>query len=143
MSRLPDSLRAALEHTTRVGEPPGGAHARGEARNEACGDVVVVWLQWEGEDGEATTRDAGAADGERSGPPPRRVARAGFKAQGCPATMATLAGLCEVIEGLALEGAWERTLRAEFARRFGESPPAHGHALQLGLQALRAARERA
>jgi NifU-like protein involved in Fe-S cluster formation len=116
---LPTALRECLLGTRRVGPPPGGPSRRGEARNAACGDVVVLWLAVEGE--------------------PAVVRAAGFKAQGCPAAMAAAAGACEVLPGLRADGGLAQALRTRFVDRFGEPRAAHGHALALVVEAAEAA----
>ena len=68
---FPNALRECLLAGRHVG-PPAPHARRGEARNPACGDIVVLWLEL-----------------ERG-----LVKAAGFKAQGCPAAMATAAGAC-------------------------------------------------
>lgn len=113
---LPVALRECLLGTRHVGPPPGGPARRGEARNAACGDVVVLWLAVEGQ--------------------PAVVRAAGFKAQGCPAAMAAAAGACEVLPGLAADGTLPAALRARFLERFGQPRVAHGHALALVVEAL-------
>ena len=118
---LPPTLRAAFEAARHVG-PPAGADRRGEARNEACGDVVVIWL-------------ATAEEGEA-----RVVCAAGFKAQGCPAAMATAAAACELLPGLRADEALADELARRFEAHFGAPKPAHRHALALVEQALRSAR---
>ena len=117
---LPASLREVFAASRHVGPPPG-AQRRGEARNEACGDVVVIWLRV----------------GDRDAP---LVEAAGFKAQGCPATMAAAAGACEVLVGLRADGALADELAAAFRARFGAPRPAHRHALALVCEAAGAAR---
>jgi NifU-like protein involved in Fe-S cluster formation len=116
---LPPELRAVFDASLHVGAP-AGAQRRGEARNEACGDVVVIWLR------------VGAGDAPV-------VEAAGFKAQGCPAAMAAAAGACEVLAGLRADSKLGETLRATFAARFGEPRPAHRHALTLVCDAAGAA----
>lgn len=113
---LPTALRECLLGTRHVGPPPGGAARRGEARNAACGDVVVLWLAVEGE--------------------PAVVRAAGFKAQGCPAAMAAAAGACEVLPGLAADDTLAQALAAAFVGRFGPPRAAHGHALALVVEAV-------
>ena len=118
---LPPALRDAFDAARHVGPPPG-ADRRGEARNEACGDVVVLWL-------------ATAAEGEA-----RVVRAAGFKAQGCPAAMATAAAACEVLPGLRADASLAEGLSRGFEARFGIPRAAHRHALALVVEALRTAR---
>jgi NifU-like protein involved in Fe-S cluster formation len=117
MRDFPESLRRHFEAPGRVGEPEGGADRVAEARNAACGDHLVLYLRLR----------AGA------------VAAAGFRAQGCPATMATAAAACEALEGLPADAALPQALRARFVEDHGAPPPAHRHALALVMQALAAA----
>ena len=112
---LPASLRAVFDASRHVGAP-AGAQRRGEARNEACGDVVVIWLK------------VGAGDAPR-------IEAAGFKAQGCPAALAAAAGACEVLAGLPADAGLGEALRAAFTARFGEPRAAHRHALALACAA--------
>lgn len=116
MSRLPESLCLTFAETRRAGRPPGDSHLRGEARNGACGDVVVLWL-------------AAAPDGH--------VTRAGFQAAGCPATLASAAAVCELLDGRRPVRGWELEVRADFERRFGAPAAAHAHGLALVIEALR------
>lgn len=118
---LPLALRRAFESARHVG-PPAGADRRGEARNEACGDVVVIWL--------ATVEDGEA----------RQVRAAGFKAQGCPAAMATAAAACDVLPGLRVDASLPEELARRFEAFFGAPKAAHRHALALVAEALRSAR---
>ena len=118
---LPPALRAAFDASRHVGPPPG-ADRRGEARNAACGDVVVLWL-------------ATAADGDA-----RVVRAAGWQAQGCPAAMVTAAAACEVLPGLRADATLAEELARGFASRFGAPKPAHAHALALLCEAARTAR---
>jgi len=115
---LPPSLREHFERPRRVGEP-AGAQRRGEARNEACGDVVVVWL--------------------RVGGSPPVVEAAGWKAQGCPATLAMASSACEVLDGLPADGTLPARLETVHAAAFGPPRPAHRHALALMAEAVRRA----
>jgi NifU-like protein involved in Fe-S cluster formation len=120
-AELPAGLRRAFEAARHIG-PPAGADRRGEARNEACGDIVVLWL-------------ATAAEGEA-----RVVLAAGFKAQGCPAAMATAAAACDVLPGLRADESLPAELARRFEARFGACKPAHRHALSLVCEGLRVAR---
>ena len=122
MTRLPEHLRAHFDRPEHVGEPAGGADLRGEARNAACGDHVVVYVQREAESD------------------PARVRAAGFRAQGCPAAMATASAACSVIEGLAADAALPDAAARRFEARFGPPRPAHRHALALFAEALSALR---
>ncbi|HEX5011424.1 MAG TPA: iron-sulfur cluster assembly scaffold protein [Planctomycetota bacterium] len=116
---LPASLLAVFDASRHVGAPPG-AQRRGEARNEACGDVVVIWLR-------VGAGEAGA----------QVVEAAGFKAQGCPAAMAAAAGACELLEGLRADAGLGESLGASFRARFGEPRAVHRHALALVCEAVR------
>jgi len=116
MQRFPPHLREHFERPRHVGEPEGGADLRGEARNAACGDVLAVYLRLQ-------------SDG-------RTIAAAGFRAQGCPAAMATASAACSVLEGLAVDELLPAALVARFEQRFGAPRPAHRHALALVGQAL-------
>jgi len=117
---LPASLREVFDASRHVGAPDG-AQRRGEARNEACGDVVVIWLR------------VGAGEAPI-------VEAAGFKAQGCPAAMAAAAGACEVLAGLKADCELADALRAAFTERFGAPRAAHRHALTLVCEAVLCAR---
>jgi NifU-like protein involved in Fe-S cluster formation len=113
---LPASLREVFDASRHVGAPEG-AQRRGEARNEACGDVVVIWLRVGA--GEAPVVEA-----------------AGFKAQGCPAAMAAAAGACEVLVGLRADARVAERLAAAFSAKFGPPRAAHRHALALVCEAV-------
>jgi len=117
---LPASLREVFDASRHVGAPVG-AQRRGEARNEACGDVVVIWLR--------------VGDGAEP-----LVEAAGFKAQGCPAAMAAAAGACEVLAGLRVDAQLGEQLAAAFSERFGAPRAAHRHALALVCEAAGGAR---
>jgi NifU-like protein involved in Fe-S cluster formation len=117
MRDFPEALRAHFDAPHHVGEPPGGADLRGEARNPACGDHLVIYLA--------------CADG--------RVTAAGFRAQGCPAAMATASAACSVLEGQPADPALSDALEPLFTERFGEPRAAHRHALALCVAALQGA----
>jgi len=123
VQRFPEHLRQHFDRPERVGEPAGGADRIGEARNAACGDQLVVYLRCE----------PVAGGGER-------VAAAGFRAQGCPAAMATASAACSVIAGLPADATLPDALAARFEERFGAPAPAHRHALALFTAALSALR---
>jgi NifU-like protein involved in Fe-S cluster formation len=115
---LPLALRRAFEAARHVG-PPAGADHRGEARNEACGDIIVMWL-------------ATVTEGEA-----RLVRAAGFKAQGCPSAMATAAAACDVLPGLRVDASLPDEAVRRFEAHFGAPKPAHRHALAMVWEALR------
>lgn len=123
VQRFPEHLRQHFERPERVGEPEGGADLVGEARNAACGDHLVVYLRCEPAPGGA-----------------ERVTAAGFRAQGCPAAMATASAACSVIAGLPADATLPAALAARFEQRFGAPAPAHRHALALFSEALSALR---
>jgi NifU-like protein involved in Fe-S cluster formation len=95
---LPPTLREHFDRPRHVGAPEG-AGLRGEARNEACGDILVLWL--------------------RVGGSPARVEAAGWKAQGCPATLATASAACEVLPGLPADSSLPARLEGAHAAAFG------------------------
>jgi NifU-like protein involved in Fe-S cluster formation len=122
VDRFPEHLREHFHAPRHVGEPPGGADLRGEARNPACGDHLVVFLKLSPE-----------TDG------PRRVTAAGFLAQGCPAAMATGSAACEVMVGLEAGRALPQAIEQRFEAAFGSPAAAHRHALALVASAVQAA----
>jgi nitrogen fixation NifU-like protein len=118
VSRLPDALLQHLREPCHVGEPDGGASHRGEARNAACRDLLVIYLRVE--------------DG--------CVAAAGFKATGCPAVLGMSSAATELLPGLAADETLEDRLRERFVAAYGEPASLHRHALGLVTEALAAAR---
>ena len=117
MSRLPDALLQHLREPRHVGEAPGGETHRGEARNAACRDLLVFSLR--------------VADG--------RVAAAGFKAHGCPATLGMASAATELLPGLAWDKQVAAAARVRFVEAYGEPAVMHRHALSLVTEALAAA----
>lgn len=113
MPRLPEHLRPHFDEPARVG-PPAGHDRRGEARNAACGDHLVVYLD---------TRDG-------------RVADAGFKAMGCPAFMAIAAATTDLLPGLAADATLPSAAVDAYRARHGAPAPVHRHALALVETAL-------
>jgi NifU-like protein involved in Fe-S cluster formation len=126
MRDFPEHLRRHFEEPRGVGEPARGTDLRGEARNPACGDHLVLYLALER-----------GADGAT------RIAAAGFRAQGCPAAMATGSAACELLAGLPLDEGAPAALAERFERTYGAPRPAHRHALALCTEALRDAGARA
>ncbi|HZL98844.1 MAG TPA: iron-sulfur cluster assembly scaffold protein, partial [Planctomycetota bacterium] len=105
MNAFPEHLRDHFERPRNVGEPQGGADRRGEALNAACGDRLVVYLQCEAApDGRAGPASAAA----------ERVRAAGFRAQGCPAALATASAACSLLAGLPADA----SLPGGLAERF-------------------------
>lgn len=126
VERFPDHLREHFQAPRHVGEPPGGADLRGEARNPACGDHLVVFLKL-----------APVAGGRAEGP--CRIEAAGFLAQGCPAAMATGSAACEVLIGLTADASLPQAIESRFEATFGPPRAAHRHALALVTEAVRQA----
>jgi hypothetical protein len=163
VERLPESLREHFLSGRHVGEPAGGAHLRGEARNQACGDHVILYLRL-GPEPSGAPGSAGSVGAAGS------IVAAGFRARGCPVAMATAAAACAALEGLEAvapgsssasgvsgasgasadtgiavnagladnEALAERCVR-RFEELHGVPRPAHRHALALVAEALRAA----
>jgi hypothetical protein len=131
--RFPEHLQQHFDRPHCVGEPPGGADLCGEAVNSACGDRLAVYLQCAPQGG----RGDGHEEGRDDGRPPRRVQAAGFRAQGCPAAMATASAACSLLPGLPLDAGLPEALALRFEQDFGAPLPAHRHALALFAQALR------
>jgi len=121
MRDFPEHLAEHFSRPRHVGEPQGGSDLRGEARNPGCGDLLVVYLR---------------LDPAGSG----AVAAAGFRAQGCPAAMATSSAACELLPGLSADASLPAALARRFEQRFGTPRPAHRHALALFTAALAALR---
>ncbi|MCB9896598.1 MAG: iron-sulfur cluster assembly scaffold protein [Planctomycetes bacterium] len=118
MSRLPESLRAHVVAPRCAGEPDGGFTHRGEARNAACRDHLVLYL---------------ALDGAS------HVRAAGFRATGCPAVMGTASAAAELLAGLVADASLPDALRARFTAAHGEPLPLHRHAWALVEEAVGAA----
>jgi len=115
MRDFPEALRAHFNAPHHVGEPPGGAELRGEARNLACRDHLVIYLA--------------LSHGQ--------VSAAGFRARGCPACMAIASAACSLLEGLPADATLPKALEQLFDERFGAPRPAHRHALALCTESLR------
>jgi nitrogen fixation NifU-like protein len=115
---FPEHLRRFFQQPGHVGEPRGGSDLTGEARNAGCGDHLVLYLK--------------LSDGV--------VAEAGFRAQGCPATLATAAAACEVLAGMQADAALPDALVTRFVEAYDSPRPAHRHALALVRTALADAR---
>ncbi len=100
-----------------MGPPDGGPSAKGEARNAACRDFLVLYLR----------QEAG------------QVAAAGFKATGCPAVMGMGSAATELLPGLAWGPGLAAELRQRFVERYGEPGALHRHALALVEEAVTSA----
>ena len=116
MRDFPEHLRDHVQNPRQAGEPAVWQH-RGEARNPACGDHVVVFLE--------------VADG--------CVVTSGFLARGCPAAMGTASALGTLLAGLPADGTLPGAARERYEAMWGEPRPAHRHALSLYADALTAA----
>lgn len=104
-----------FEHPRFAGELKDPSH-RAVVENPACGDVLELALRVEG----------------------GRIAACAFKAKGCVPAMACASALTEAIYGKSLSEA--SAISRDDVRRMVESvPPASGHALDLAVDALRAA----
>ena len=114
MSRLPDALLAHLRDPRNVGQAPGGQTHRGEARNAACRDHLVLSLRVEG----------------------GQVVSAGFKAAGCPATLGMGSAVTELLPGLECGPGLAERLRSRFIDAYGEPAALHRHALAMVAEAL-------
>jgi hypothetical protein len=115
MRDFPAALRRHFDEPGCVGEPRGGADRIGEARHPVCGDHLVLYLQ--------------VVEG--------RVQAAGFRARGCPATLASGSAVCAVLPGLAADAGLPDEARRCFEEAYGAPKPAHAHALALVSTALR------
>ena len=96
------------------------ADVTAEIENPACGDVLRLTLKLDGE----------------------RIARIGFKAKGCVASMGCASALTQLVEGKTVGEA--RLLvrdRESLVTAVGGLPAASIHAAQLALDALSAALE--
>ena len=109
MPRLPEHLQEHFDAPRRVGPPSGGHGLRGESRNPACGDHLVLFLD--------------VQDGV--------VREAGFKAMGCPAFMAIAAAATDLLPGLPADGDLPTRVSAAYRARYGEPARMHRHALAL------------
>lgn len=115
MRRLPDHLQVHFDAPGRVG-PPAEHDRRGEARNPACGDHVVLYL----DTGDGVVRDAG------------------FKAMGCPACLAITAAATDLLPGMSAEAGLPSRAADAYRDRYGAPAVAHRHALALVVTALEA-----
>ena len=89
-----------------------------EVSNPVCGDVMKLWIKLDG----------------------GRISEARFKAQGCPAAIATSSFATEMIVGLDLDSARSIT-REQIADALGGLPPSKIHCSVLASDAIRAALE--
>lgn len=113
MKSFPEKIREHFLAPRNVGELEE-ATGRAEARNDACGDRLVV-----------TARVAGG-----------RVDGIAFRASACSAVIAVASLATEAARGLAPEAA-RRLDVGELVRAAGGLPPGKGHAVELVGRALR------
>ena len=104
-----------FEHPRCVGELED-ADATAEVSNPVCGDVLKLWIRLDG----------------------TRITDARFKAQGCPAAIATSSFATEMLIGLDIAAARAIT-RQEIADALGGLPPSKIHCSVLASDAIRAA----
>jgi nitrogen fixation NifU-like protein len=112
-----EKLLDYFENPRCVGELDD-ADATAEVSNPVCGDSLKLWVR--------------IADG--------RVADARFKAQGCPAAIATSSFATEMLIGMDLESARAIT-REQIADALGGLPPSKIHCSVLASDAIRSALE--
>lgn len=92
------------------------ADGTAEASNPVCGDVMKLWVKVSG----------------------GKIVDARFKAQGCPAAIATSSFATEMLIGMDIANAKNIT-RDEIAEALGGLPPAKIHCSVLASDAIRAA----
>ncbi len=136
MERFPEHLRAHFDAPQHVGEPPGGADLRGEARNPVCGDHLVLYLRLAPPADRAASVPSASGTAPRPTAPARAIVAAGFKARGCPVAMATASAACSVLAGLVADASLPAAGTRLFEARFGPPKAAHRHALALVAEAL-------
>lgn len=112
-----EKLLDYFENPRRVGEL-ADADGTAEVSNPVCGDVMKLWVK---------VRDGHIVD-------------AAFKAQGCPAAIATSSFATEMLVGMDLDRARLIT-RDEIAEALGGLPPSKVHCSVLASDAIRSALE--
>ena len=110
-----DKLLDYFENPRCVGELED-ADATAQVHNPVCGDTLKLWVR--------------VSDG--------KVAAARFKAQGCPAAIATSSFATEMLIGLDLDAA-RRITREQIADALGGLPPSKIHCSVLASDAIRSA----
>jgi nitrogen fixation NifU-like protein len=113
-----DKLLDYFENPRCVGEIED-ADGTAEVSNPVCGDVMKLWVKVSG----------------------NKVVDARFKAQGCPAAIATGSFATEMLVGMDLAEARNVT-REGIAGALGGLPPSKIHCSVLASDAIRAALER-
>jgi nitrogen fixation protein NifU and related proteins len=107
-----------FEHPRGAGELPDATH-RARVENPACGDVVELSLR--------------ILNGV--------IEQAAFKAKGCVPAMACASATAELVGGKKVAEA-SRISREQIRQAVDDVPPASGHALDLAVDAIRAALSR-
>ncbi len=111
------ALRAVMLAAEGVGGLAGDEVSHGRAEHPVCGDVLELECELDGE----------------------RIVDIGWRAQGCPATMAVAAAARAALRGQEVAAAPSR-MRARLAE-LGGLAATESHALSLFLRALREAVE--
>lgn len=110
-----DKLLEYFENPRAVGELDD-ANGTAEVSNPVCGDVMKLWVRVDGS----------------------RIVDARFKAQGCPAAIATSSFATEMLVGMEVADARAIT-REQIADALGGLPPSKVHCSVLASDAIRAA----
>lgn len=110
-----DKLLDYFENPRCVGELDD-ADGTAEVSNPVCGDVMKLWVRVDG----------------------ARITDARFKAQGCPAAIATSSFATEMLVGMEIAEARAIT-REQIAEALGGLPPSKVHCSVLASDAIRAA----
>ena len=110
-----DKLLEYFENPRSVGELDD-ANGTAEVSNPVCGDVMKLWVRVEGS----------------------RIVDARFKAQGCPAAIATSSFATEMLIGMDLDAARAIT-RERIAEELGGLPASKIHCSILASDAIRSA----
>ncbi|MED5330646.1 MAG: iron-sulfur cluster assembly scaffold protein [Planctomycetota bacterium] len=115
MLPLPEDLKHHFHHPAHVGPPKGGYEYEGEARHPACGDHVVIYL----------------AVFEK------RVREVGFKAMGCPASMAIAAAAVDLLPGMVKDRSLPDAMVDAYEGLHGPPLDLHRHGLHLVARAVK------
>ena len=104
-----------FEHPRHAGTLADATHTA-TVENLACGDVMELSLRVEGE----------------------RIVEVAFKAKGCVPAMACASAVTDWLRGKSVNAARSLT-REDLLAEVGSVPPASGHALDLAMDAVKAA----
>jgi nitrogen fixation NifU-like protein len=107
-----------FEHPRAAGDLPDATH-RARVENPACGDVLELALR--------------ISNGV--------IEQAAFKARGCVPAMACASAMAEILNGKKVADA-SCISREQIRQAVDDVPPASGHALDLAVDAIRAALSR-